>query len=185
MFIVFRKPIAPGAAGTAARSFPALRQIQEISGPWQVQFDPAWGGPNEVVFETLTDWTKRPEDGIRFYSGKATYRMDLDIPEAPRGSGRRVFIDLGKVRNVADVRLNGKDLGVVWTAPWRVDVAKALQPGANRLEIDVVNLWPNRVIGDAALPTAQTRTVTNVSFPPGTPLLESGLLGPVTLQVEE
>ena len=83
------------------------------------------------------------------------------------------------------MRLNGRDLGVIWTAPWQVEVSNALQAAGNRLEIDVVNLWPNRLIGDAALPVEQRFTVTNVKkFKKDSALLESGLLGPVTLQVD-
>jgi len=94
-----------------------------------------------------------------------------------------VFLDLGTVRNLAAVRLNGKDLGIVWTAPWRVEITKAVKSRVNVLEIEVINLWPNRLIGDAGQPKAQRRTVTNVAgFQADTPLLPSGLLGPVMLQ---
>jgi hypothetical protein len=95
-----------------------------------------------------------------------------------------MFLDLGRVRNLACVRLNGKNLGVVWTAPWRVEITGALKPGANQLAIEVVNLWPNRLMGDAKLPPEKRRTRTNVQkfLQPGLAPLESGLLGPVTVQ---
>jgi hypothetical protein len=151
-----------------------------------VSFAPAWGGPAKVTFETLQDWTKRPEKDIRYYSGTATYRKTFDLP--PGALRRRpsvIFLDLGSVRNLARVRLNGKDLGVVWTAPWRLDITEAARAAANELAIEVVNLWPNRLIGDAKLPPDQRRTKTNVRKfdQPGLPLLESGLLGPVTLRI--
>jgi hypothetical protein len=99
-----------------------------------------------------------------------------------RQPGRRLHLDLGKVKNVAQVRLNGKDLGVVWTAPWQVEITDAVKPAGNLLEIDVVNLWPNRLIGDAALPPEKRLTTTNVTaYTKDSPLLPSGLLGPVTL----
>ncbi len=185
LFFVFRKP--PGGPGPAGRrNFPVLRRAAELSGPWRVNFDPARGGPGPAVFEELEDWTRRPEPGIRFYSGKATYEKEFDLPEALRRPGSRLFLSLGQVKALAEVRLDGRDLGVVWTAPWRVEITGTLRPEGNRLEIDVVNLWPNRLIGDAALPPERRTTVTNVKkFKADSPLLPSGLLGPVTLEVEE
>jgi hypothetical protein len=94
-------------------------------------------------------------------------------------------LDLGEVKYVAQVRLNGRDLGVLWTKPFRVEITDAVKPSGNLLEIDVVNLWPNRIIGDAALPPEKRFTRTNISFKKDDPLLESGLLGPVRLQVIE
>lgn len=183
-FVVFREPA--GTPKAKQRNFPVLATTGELGGAWTVKFDPKWGGPESVVFERLQDWTQRPEPGIRHYSGKATYTRNFDSPEAVRGSGKRLYLDLGKVKNVAEVRLNGHNLGVVWTAPWRVEITKAARATGNRLEIDVVNLWPNRLIGDAAQPAGQRFTVTNVKkFKPNSPLLESGLLGPVTLRMAE
>jgi len=164
-------------------SFVKLAPVCELTGPWTVRFDPAWGGPESAAFEKLQDWTSRPEEGIKYYSGTATYRKTFDLPKP---SGRRLYLDLGIVKNLAEVRLNGENLGVVWTAPWRVEISKLVQPKDNRLEIDVVNLWPNRLIGDAGLPPEKRLTVTNVrKFKKDSPLLESGLLGPVTLLTSE
>ncbi|MBS1565568.1 MAG: hypothetical protein JST39_14355, partial [Bacteroidetes bacterium] len=95
-----------------------------------------------------------------------------------------VYLDLGVVKNIARVMLNGKSLGIVWTAPWQVDVSSALKTGTNNLEIEVINLWPNRLIGDAGLPIEKRLTNTNIPFKKDMPLLPSGLLGPVTLQRE-
>jgi alpha-L-rhamnosidase len=199
-FVVFRGPLR--RAGIAsARNFPPLVELATLSGPWEVAFEAQWGAPARATFERLEDWCQRPEEGIRYYSGKATYRKTFD---APRGDHRELYLDLGEVRNVAQVRLNGKDLGVIWTAPWRVAVGEAITPGENHLEIDVVNLWPNRLIGDGLLPQGQRLTRTNVrtyDTPPGESdfcgldpdcaqrlktgarpkLLSSGLLGPVKL----
>jgi len=178
-FVVFPRGGEPAKDGY--RNVPAVVDAGGLEGPWTVRFDPAWGGPESVVFEELTDWTRRPEDGIRFYSGRAVYERTFDLPEALRGRKGTLWLDLGLVRNVAEVRLNGRDLGVVWTAPWRVDITPAVRPEGNRLEIAVVNLWPNRLIGDAGLPPEQRRTHTNVKKfdKPDLPLLPSGLLGPV------
>ncbi|MCI0492545.1 MAG: glycosyl transferase family 2, partial [Planctomycetes bacterium] len=150
-------------------------------GPWEVSFDPQWGGPAQVTFDQLDDWSKRPEHGIRYYSGKATYRKTFDFPP-PATRESSVFVDLGTVKNVAAVRLNGRDLGIVWCAPWRVDVTDAIKPKDNALEIGVINLWPNRLIGDADQPPEKRFTKSNVpSFKSDTSLLPSGLLGPVTI----
>jgi hypothetical protein len=185
LFVVFRKPIKP-TKGTSTANFAKLTRIAELTGPWTVKFDPKWGGPESVVFEKLVDWTQREEPGIKFYSGKATYHKTFDLPKTAQGIKNRLYLDLKRVRNVAQVRLNGKDLGVVWTSPWRVDITQAVKPTGNQLEIDVVNLWPNRLIGDAALPPEKRLTKTNVTkFKKNTPLLPSGLLGPVSVMVED
>jgi hypothetical protein len=184
-FVVFRESVQR-TSSTDGENFPMLRPIAEIAGPWKVSFDPKWGGPKSVVFEKLDDWTKRPEAGIRHYSGTATYRLAFELPETPSGENARLFLDLGRVQNLATVRLNGKDLGVVWTAPWCIEITDAVKPTGNQLEIDVVNLWPNRLIGDAALPPEQRLTRTNVTtYTEDSPLLPSGLLGPVAVMAED
>ncbi len=179
MFVVFREPAAAHPA-TGAPNTPRYEPRTSIAGPWTVSFDPAWGGPAEIEFEELVGWTDRPEDGIRHYSGTATYRTSFARP--PALAGRTLALDLGEVRELAQVRVNGRDLGIVWSPPFRVDLGDALQNGENTLEIDVVNFWPNRVIGDAALPEGQRRTRTNVrNLGADTPLMRSGLMGPVRL----
>jgi hypothetical protein len=186
-FVVFRKPIATEASGIAPRNFPRLVPVQEIAGGWKVAFDPRWGGPESAEFPELVSWTRRPEDGIKYYSGKATYRKTFDLqPSAAALSRKRVFLDLGAVKAVAEVRLNGRSLGVLWTAPWRVDITNAVRPAGNALEIDVINLWANRVIGDLNLPKEKRVTVTHDAFrfdmiTKTTSLLDSGLLGPVSI----
>ena len=187
-FIVFRKE-AEGKTLTTQQNFPELKTVAQIEGPWQVSFDPKWGGPKQVTFDKLEDWTKRPEEGIRYYSGTAVYRKKFRLPSSTANG--RLFLNLGAVKNVARVKLNGRDLGVVWTAPPRLEIAGAVRQGTNELEIEVVNLWPNRLMGDATLPKEKRFTVTNDRIydrmnKSGQPanLLPSGLFGPVTLQVE-
>ncbi|MEW6236254.1 MAG: glycosyl hydrolase [Candidatus Omnitrophota bacterium] len=182
-FIVFRKPAS--SEKSPGRNFPALKAVQELGGPWTLHFDPQWGGPEEIVFDKLQDWTKRPEEGIKYYSGTATYRKTFNLPDALRQPGQRLYLDLGKVDNVAVVRSNGNNLGVIWCAPWRVEITNAVQATNNKLEIDVVNLWPNRLIGDAKQPKEKRFTLTNIVFNADSPLLESGLLGPIILLTAE
>jgi hypothetical protein len=185
LFVVFRQPLARDAQGAAARNFPVYTNLEELTGPWTVSFDTAWGGPAQSEFPELVSWTRRPEQGIRYYSGRATYRKSFDLSASVRSSQKRVALDLGELKCVAQVRLNGKDLAVLWTKPFRVELTGALQPSGNLLEVDVVNLWTNRIIGDAALPAGKRFTRTNISFKPDDPLLESGLLGPVRLELIE
>ncbi len=179
-FVVFpAKPTIPGAK-PGARNFAEYTFARELTGPWTVKFDPAWGGPAEVEFEQLEDWTNRPEEGIKYYSGAAFYLKRFDYKKQ-RGANPRLHLDLGVVKNIAGVRLNGRDLGTVWTSPWRVDITDAVKDGENLLEIEVVNEWRNRLIGDAALPPEKRLTDTNIVINPKSPLLASGLLGPVRI----
>jgi hypothetical protein len=181
-FVVFRRAVPPDAGGTAPANSPHLSPIHRLSGPWAVAFDPKWGGPDSVEFPELISWTEQAEPGIRFYSGTTTYRKGFDLPATVLAS-ERLFLDLGEVRELAEVRLNGRDLGVLWAVPFRVEVTGALRPADNQLEIEVVNFWPNRIIGDQSLPPEQRRTRTNIrKLTSATPLMPSGLLGPVTLQ---
>jgi hypothetical protein len=185
-------------ASKTGKNFPELKTAQEISGAWEVAFDPKWGGPEKIAFDTLQDWTTRPEPGIRYYSGIATYRKNFNLTKVSAG---KTYLDLGVVKDMARVRLNGKDLGVVWCAPWRIEITDAINAGDNQLEIEVVNRWPNRMIGDKQPADANARTVecppgflggekiqagrytfsTHNSYKPQSPLLPSGLLGPVQL----
>jgi hypothetical protein len=126
----------------------------------------------------------RPEPGIKFFSGTAEYEMKFEFPSDMRNpqDAARVFLDLGNLRELAEVRLNGMSCGVTWTPPFRVDVTDALKPGSNKLEVEVVNFWPNRIIGDASSPPEQRRTKTNIrKLTREVPLMESGLFGPVAL----
>jgi hypothetical protein len=147
-FILFRRPIRQDSAKRP--NFPGLTTVAEVEGAWSVHFDPAWGGPVTVSFETLEDWTTRKEEGIKYYSGTAIYKKSINIPD--NIGGRRLYLDLGTVKHIAEVTLNGENLGVVWTAPWRIDITRAAHPGGNLLEIAVTNVWANRLIGDEQQP---------------------------------
>lgn len=212
-FIVFRKPAS--TAVTRARNFPRATEASVIDSPWQVTFDAKWGGPKQsVTFRKLTDWTSHADPSIRFYSGTALYRTKFDVA---RGADSPLFLDLGTVHHLAQVRLNGKDLGVVWCAPWRVEIPAALlQPSGNRLEIAITNTWANRIIGDEQEPDdcewlnghaypgrylkrfpdwfvkGQNRPssgrytfATWNYFHKDSPLMRSGLIGPVRLMISD
>ncbi|MCX6926917.1 MAG: glycosyl hydrolase [Verrucomicrobia bacterium] len=189
IFVIFQKPIPGDRQGTAASNSPRLFEPVELKGSWTVQFDPKWGGPVEPVqLEALADWTSRSEEGIKHYSGTATYlHEDFDLPVSiSLNSHAAIYLDLGTVQNVAEVKLNGKELGVLWTRPFRVEITGMVKPRKNRLEIRITNLWPNRLIGDESLPAEKRFTRTNVKkFNEGTPLRPSGLLGPVSIQSAE
>ena len=180
-FVVFRKSVPADAVGTSTSNYPLLNPLEMLSGPWSVDFDPKWGGSSKVEFQTLVDWTNCTENGIKFYSGAAVYHKSFNLKSLPP-NGQRLILDLGEMHEVAVVRLNGHDLGVVWDKPSRVDITDAARAGDNQLEVTVVNLWPNRLIGDEALPKAKRFTATNVhKFTKASPLLPSGLIGPVTV----
>ncbi|HVM50781.1 MAG TPA: glycosyl hydrolase [Candidatus Acidoferrum sp.] len=186
MFVVFRKPAPRSLPKTARPNFPSYGAPHELTGPWTVRFDPKWGGPASAIFDELTSWAARPEPGIKYFSGTATYRKSFDLPEALRPPGRHVALDLGEVKELAEVRLNGKSLGVLWAKPFRVDITDAARPTNNELEIEVVNFWPNRIIGDQSLPPEKRLTRTNIrKLTKDTPLMPSGLLGPVRLLEEQ
>ena len=180
-FVIFRQRAAAHPA-VAASNEKKFSPMQELTGSWSVKFDTNWGGPESAQFDSLVSWTERAEPGIKFYSGTATYAKSFDWNSKLETRNSKLFLDLGNVRELAEVRVNGKSCGITWSPPFRVDITAAVKPGANKLEVDVVNFWPNRIIGDAGLPKEQRRTRTNIrKLTARTPLITSGLLGPVWL----
>lgn len=133
---------------TATPNFPEFKDVATLDGPWDVAFDPKWGGPAGITFDTLIDWTTHAEEGVRYYSGTATYRKTFNAPASDPSDKAGAWLDLGSVHEICRVRLNGKDLGILWTSPWRVDITHALKANGNELEIEVANGWVNRLIGD-------------------------------------
>jgi hypothetical protein len=181
-FVLFRKPIPEGSIASGKPNVPKLETSIGIEGPWTVAFDPKWRGPAEVTFAKLIDWTQHSEPGIRYYSGSAVYEKTFTAPNI----NGPVFLDLGGVESLCEVTLNGESLGVLWSAPFRTDISGKLKAGTNRLQVKVVNLWCNRIIGDAALPESKRLTRTNITkLTKDTPLEPSGLFGPVRLMVPE
>ena len=155
---------------------------QTLAGPWRLTFPPGLGAPGAVTFDPLTSWTDSPDEGVKYFSGTATYEQEFTVPEDYLGAGRGCYLDLGMVKNLAEVKVNGEDCGVLWKEPFRVEISGVIHPGTNHLEVKVTNLWPNRLIRDQQLPADQRITWTSVSlYQPTDPLLPSGLLGPVTI----
>jgi hypothetical protein len=181
-FVVFRQSSALDASPPGShRNFVASRPLATLPGPWQVSFDT--GRPTADSWPTLIDWRDHPDSDVRHFAGVATYRCAFQRPAAAGEPHARWLLDLGTVHNLAQVRVNNHDVGIVWCAPWQVDVTDALREDVNQLEIRVANLWPNRLIGDSGLPVEQRQSWTTWNpYRPTDPLLPSGLLGPVTLQ---
>ncbi|MGC3958956.1 MAG: glycosyl hydrolase [Verrucomicrobiota bacterium] len=186
-FVVFRNQTATSSASPESlRSTKFFMTHTELVGPWTVRFNTNWAGPAEVMFDSLVSWPERPEPGIKFFSGTAVYDKSFEFPDAMRRiPNAAVWLDLGNLREVAEVKVNGKSCGITWTPPFRVNITGAIQSGMNNLEVEVVNFWPNRIIGDAALSPGQRLTRTNIrKLTKDTKLMESGLLGPVRILVE-
>ncbi len=133
---------------TQSRQITNIAQPVEVTGAWHVTFPPNLGAPPAADFAQLADWSQSSDNGVKYFSGTATYTRKLNVADDRLGNGQRLFLDLGRVQVLAQVLVNGHDLGVVWTAPFRVDVTDAVHAGDNDLEVRVTNLWPNRLIGD-------------------------------------
>jgi hypothetical protein len=133
----------------------------ELKGPWQVSFPPDLGAPASITLARPASLHRHADFGVRHFSGTATYGTRFDVPSRALGSGRRVYLDLGRVEVIAAVRVNGKDLGKLWKPPFRIDVTDAVRAGANMLEVQVTNLWPNRLIGDEHFPAEYEYSVSN------------------------
>jgi hypothetical protein len=177
---------------------PGEHTLQMLEGKWKIYFDEKWGGPKEITADSLYDWSKSSLEGVKYYSGLATYQQTFEF----NGEAvKQTFLDLGEVKIMAKVILNGKEVGTLWTAPWRLDISDFIRHGKNDLKIEVINLWANRLIGDEQKPydgivddkwpewllTGQQRTsgrftfTTTRQYKADSPLLPSGLLGPIRI----
>ncbi|NLH44082.1 MAG: glycoside hydrolase [Planctomycetes bacterium] len=163
--------------------FPRWAESQRIDGPWNVTFASPWGDTFSTIMTQLGDWAEHSDSRIRRHSGKATYECDFDLPAVGQGTPNRLMLDLGRVEDlgIARVVLNDQDLGILWTKPFRVEINAAAKTGANRLRVEVLNSWRNRLIGDRDLPAGQARTTTNITVGKDWKPAASGLLGPVTI----
>jgi hypothetical protein len=204
-FIVFYHGNKPAKDKNLSQEiFSEKQPCYNLEGPWNVSFDTVWGGPENIVFNVLTDWSDHSEEGIRHYSGTASYTKSFDFPEGESiNEEAQYYLDLGKLRNLGRVKLNGHDLGILWTAPWQVNITGLLKEKGNQLEVVVANLWINRLIGDEFLPwdgvrdgkwpewllngtkrpTERLTFTTHRFYTKDDPLTESGLTGPVSIKM--
>lgn len=156
------------------------RRIEKIEGTWNVYFDPKMGGPGEVRFDELTDWTLNTDTDIRYYSGTAVYRKVVNMQQVDEGG--RLFLQFPILADIARIRVNGHEAGIVWCSPWQIDITDWVLPGENKLEIEVANSLMNRMTGDASLPQAKriTYAVPEIASPEDE-LLPSGIIGDMIL----
>jgi hypothetical protein len=184
-FVLFRKTATQSTLQLPAPKETVIGGLDEaLDRNWTVSFEPGKGAPAAIGFQHLVSWTEMPspasDEGIKYFSGTATYSKTIDIPADDLVQGAHLWLDLGDVRELADVTVNGIDLGILWKTPYKVDVTGAIKPGKNDIEIKVTNLWVNRMIGDQQ-PWA-LKKYAFADFTPykaESPLLPSGLLGPV------
>jgi hypothetical protein len=177
VFVVFRR-----ASTATSRTLPlqAETRLGTVQGSWDVAFQPNRGAPARISLDSLSSWSDNSVDGVKYFSGTGTYTKTIQASADWFKTGAKLWLDLGDVKNIAEVSVNGKPLGVLWKTPFRVDVTSALKSGANTLEIKVTNLWVNRLIGDQQPDVTKKYTYTAQQFyRADSPLLPSGLLGPV------
>jgi len=179
VFVVFRNK-AKGMSRVVAQ--PVEKELATVNGPWTLSFQPDRGAPAQVTMETLTAWNKNPDPGIKYFSGIGTYTNKINVPAEWLNDGKQIWLDLGSVKNLAETFINGKSLGIAWKTPFRVNITEALKEGENTLEIKVVNLWVNRLVGDQQPGIDKKYTYTTMPFyRANSPLQPSGLLGPVKI----
>jgi len=200
---------ATAASGKQLRAVvQSVPEPLDVSGPWALRFPPGLGAPETATFDELKSWTASDNPGIKYFSGTAAYTTTVSIPAGLKREGTVLMLDLGRVREIAEVRLNGIDLGILWKMPFRVDITEAAKAGENTLEVRVTNLWPNRLIGDEQLPDdcewngdgslkawpewftkGEPRPSGRITFTTwkhwhrDSPLIDSGLFGPVRVWV--
>jgi hypothetical protein len=183
LFIWFDGP-AKSTQFNSGNNWKNFKVAQDLSKDWQAKFDSSYGGPSKpVVFNELQDWTKHADTLLKYYSGTAIYSKTFNYTHNIEG---KTWIDLGEFSSIASVKLNGIDCGTLWTAPHRLEVSKALRKGENQITIEITNTWGNRLIGDSKLPVDKRITNTTAPFRlAGKPLYPAGLIGPVSIQLEE
>jgi hypothetical protein len=179
VFVVFRKPTQQ-----TKRTLPTETESQllAVDGPWNVSFQPDRGAPASITLDKLISWPESDDKGVKYFSGTGTYTKTIEAKQEWLSKGRRIWLNLGDVRNLAEVEVNGKALGLVWHSPYKIDITEAIKPGANQLVVKVTNAWVNRLIGDQQPDAAAKYTFRVVKpYKANSPLQPSGLIGPVTI----
>jgi hypothetical protein len=185
VFVVFRQPAAAvpitfGFLEPAQTEVPGFDDA--LNRNWEVSFQPGRGAPATVALDRLASWSENANDGVKYFSGTATYSKTIQVPEGALRPGARYWLDLGDVKDVAEVTVNGKNLGILWKTPFKVDLTGVLAPGSNQIVIQVTNLWVNRLIGDQQFYAVKKYTFTDFApYKADSPLLPSGLLGPLRM----
>ncbi len=182
-FVVFTRPATQTSVELPEpQESPVLSLDEALNSGWKVSFQPRRGAPASAEFDHLTSWSENASDGIRYFSGTAAYTKTLNVPASAINSGAHYLLDLGEVKDIAEVAINGKDLGILWKTPFKVDITGALRPGNNEVVVKVTNLWVNRLIGDQQSYAVKKYTFTDFApYKADSPLLPSGLLGPVRI----
>ena len=161
---------------------PTFKQLTTLNGPWQITFPAGMGAPDKITLDKLYSLSAHPEDGVKYFGGTATYTKEMVAPKAWFRPGTGLVLDLGEVKDIAEVIVNGQSLGIVWKPPYRMDITESLKVGTNNITIQVTNQWTNRIAGDVLHPDQKVLSGTGLNFgPPDTTLIESGLIGPVVL----
>ena len=176
LFVVFRSKTSASEVNIPVKSVSQTA----VQGPWQVAFLSGMGAPESTTFDALTDWQNNDNLYIRYYSGTASYKKDIDIT-ADQLAGE-VWLNLGTVKSVAEVIVNGQDLGILWKTPFRINISDAVKEGQNSVEVKITNLWVNRLIGDQRGDAGKFTYTTQAFYQPTAPLKSSGLIGPVCIE---
>ncbi len=183
VFVVFRKLTDESSAMISEVK---ESELTTIEGKWEVRFQANRGAPENATFNELIPWNESSDPGIKYFSGTAEYIKTINIPDEWISEDSELWLDLGEVKNLAEVAVNGESLGIVWKKPFRVSIGKNLKPGENRLSVKITNLWVNRLIGDRQAGNTNPLTYTTQEFyRADSPLLPSGLLGPVRIVARE
>jgi hypothetical protein len=178
VFVVFRRT-TPATARTVPLG--TKKDLATFDGPWKVAFQRGRGAPDSISFDKLSSWSDNSDPALKYFSGTATYTKAFNVSGEWLAKHPQLWIDLGDVRNMAEVSVNGKKLGTLWHAPYRIDTTSAVKKGTNELVLKVTNAWVNRLIGDEQ-PGAVRIAFTDVKpYRADSPLLPSGLLGPVSM----
>jgi len=185
-FIVFRHQARKSdrdSQGVINGNFMNFEPLEEINGPWKVNFQADRGAPESILMEKLVSLSENEDPGVKYFSGIASYISSFSWDGKIQNS---VYLDLGKVNNLAGVTVNGKNLGIIWTAPFRIEITEALKTGENTLEIRVANTWKNRLLGDGLVDESKRVTSTYYDYKTVTQGMDkqlepSGLIGPVRL----
>ena len=185
VYVVFEGVLADDVRGSSPANTLARETLVSLNGPWTVAFG-GQGAPKEIVFDSLIDWSKHPDESIRDYSGTAVYETKFSLAGKP-ANGQRVFLELGEAAIMATVMVNGHEAGTLWCPPWSIDIRGFLRDGPNTLRVKVVNTWHNRLVADSR--KADKDRFSHISQPyrikPDTQAAPSGLLGPVRVVVEK